>query len=430
MLYGKVNNIPLNLYDWKLICPRNLPMQKDGHSCGVFACTHGYNLMSKNDTKIPNHGNMLQLRYWITYITCICHATRRYKCNEKLEIVALTAIPKKELIVLDSVPGHGKLNPFFLSLREYLSEHDRQRLDNPSSRKSSCSSEDSLYRQEQEIKWTTEQLSPLKEELLQRLHMDIGRGNERYQFLAAYGKEKFMATFYLELEVIYSRMTEDGIDHTKGALYKIFANERNEQDYFSICLPTIICNRYGFTSAQFIDYVILPDALCLNYMRENDATYAEAVSRTCGEENSRMTVYWEEVMSRVGDAKKETAHVIAVIGDGGQEDTEEEWHSPKAEEGSTSSKDVSIVQKPEKISCNTYIRGYHNGDSTIKAIVNIANKERAPTLAVGFLHRNRRSITRSVKMFKQLIKDNADCCLKVIRFLLLNTEECMGLLDD
>eukprot|EP00795_Rhopilema_esculentum_P007983 gene7983-13890_t len=82
----------------------------------------------------------------------------------------------------------------------------------------------------------------------------------------------------------------------KGALYKMFCNEVPEHEYFGVSLPTVTCMRYGLTSVQFIDYIILPDLLCLDYMDTKGTTYEEAVRRSCGENGSRLTVYWNHAL--------------------------------------------------------------------------------------------------------------------------------------
>ena len=72
-----------------------------------------------------------------------------------------------------------------------------------------------------------------------------------------------------------------------------------DDELFGINLPEIRKNRYGLTSAALIDHVIVPDALCLDYMRCHTVTFGEAMSKVCGVEGSRMTFYWDQVLLKV-----------------------------------------------------------------------------------------------------------------------------------
>eukprot|EP00794_Sanderia_malayensis_P011716 gene11716-12937_t len=103
--------------------------------------------------------------------------------------------------------------------------------------------------------------------------------------------------FWEELEeILQNGMTDCGLDVVKGALYKIFCNPKPDQEYFTIRLPSIKHNRYGFTTLQLIDYVILPDALCLEHMKEHGYTYEDAVARLSRNNQSRLTSYWNYVL--------------------------------------------------------------------------------------------------------------------------------------
>ena len=68
-------------------------------------------------------------------------------------------------------------------------------------------------------------------------------------------------------------------------------------------LPSISCKRYGLTSAEFIDYIIFPDMLCLEHMRSMKASYEEAVSEMSTGRKSRLSVYWNYALCHVSDVE-------------------------------------------------------------------------------------------------------------------------------
>ena len=59
----------------------------------------------------------------------------------------------------------------------------------------SSDSEDSAFEEQKDVKEKLKQLVALRELLENRLCLDITKANERYIFLANYGKERFLEYF-------------------------------------------------------------------------------------------------------------------------------------------------------------------------------------------------------------------------------------------
>ena len=369
-LYWNNHDEEFYMQDWVLINPRTLPLQTDNHSCGVFTCVNAYNCTLPNSILSPKPKNMIHFRYWIAHIACNTERRPLHKRKELKHDLNRSLINERnrEIIIRNTVPGHGKMVGFFESLKQYVdsrmeisgqseSSHNKHTSDGPTSHTeagidansstrskltkeidrtsessilqnaqevstgrdedqnevivdddafclhmSHSSSDDSIYSGQKQVREKLQYLSQLKERFLARLVLDIEHGNERYIVLALYGKNKLLSVFKKELNVISSYISESDLEILKGALYKMFCNEVPDHQYYGVSLPTIHCNRYGLTSVQFIDYVILPDALCLDYSNKKGVSYEVAVIKTCGADHSRLTVYWSLVLSKVSIA--------------------------------------------------------------------------------------------------------------------------------
>lgn len=105
-----------------LIHPRTLPLQIDNHSCGVFTCVNGYNCTLPNSFLIPSPLNIMHLRYWIAHIACSSEGRPLYKRKELNHNLNRSLINEgnRNLIMRDTVAGHGKMNGFFESLKQYV----------------------------------------------------------------------------------------------------------------------------------------------------------------------------------------------------------------------------------------------------------------------------------------------------------------------
>ena len=242
-----------------------------------------------------------------------------------------------DIMIRNMVPGYAKLNDFFETVAKYVDCRFASRTQNSSTWSNQATTDvesdvsprtkakaknvrkkeeydsadqvmvfsrsddscDSVDLERMQFNAKLKQLSVLKEKLLERLNFKLEGGNERYIILAKYGKEALLLLFRKELVVISKQVLEADMDAMEGALYKLFCNVVPEHHYFGVSLPTIERNRYGLTSTQFIDYVILPDALYLDLMENDRITYEEAVSKICGEQRSRLTVYWHLVLRKV-----------------------------------------------------------------------------------------------------------------------------------
>eukprot|EP00795_Rhopilema_esculentum_P003136 gene3136-1441_t len=301
-LSAELHDVSFYQQEWTLLNPRTLQLQTDESSCGVFACINAYNCMFPSVFYSVNAQNLLLFRYWIAQIASSFHETvslKRQSLPENVSDVDINVI-SKNLQIRDSVPGYGKVNFFFVTLKKYVdSRHEASNEDYSLESQAvdgTHSTDDSIYLEQQEVEKKLTSLQHLKKTVLKRLVLNLKTGNERYMVLAFFGKEKLISLFKRELRFLGQLVTDVDMELLKGALYKMFCNEVPEHEYFGVSLPTVSCMRYGLTSVQFIDYIILPDLLCLDYMDTKGTTYEEAVRRSCGENGSRLTVYWNHAL--------------------------------------------------------------------------------------------------------------------------------------
>eukprot|EP00112_Aurelia_sp_Birch-Aquarium-sp1_P007934 Seg1866.7 transcript_id=Seg1866.7/GoldUCD/mRNA.D3Y31 product="Sentrin-specific protease 1" protein_id=Seg1866.7/GoldUCD/D3Y31 len=344
--YANIHRRTFVSLEWILVYPRYLSQQIDSTSCGVYACFNGYNCMLQQHNFSLRPENMMHFRYWIMHVACNFVPKRKpqkkTECTQRHDLLDLD---NKTLLIRDTLPGHGKIGHFFDSLKKYITarketifsqvtdhypeldtsslppfavsdEGDNESFaleltpDSDGSRSEadedieeeitpSSDSEDSAFEEQKNVKEKLTQLADLRELLENRLCLDITKANERYIFLAIYGKECFLKYFRKELAVITRSIAEKDLEQIRGALLQMFRRDIPDDELFGINLPEIYKNRYGLTSAALIDHVIVPDALCLDLMRCNNVTFGEAVSKICGVRGSRITVYWDQVLLKV-----------------------------------------------------------------------------------------------------------------------------------
>ena len=300
-LYSDAHAFPFNIHDWILINPRTVPLQQDSESCGIFTCVNGYNCMLPGIFYIPRRENIQYFRYWIAVIAGRAETLPIFKRQQSQVKVNADIIEEKKnsIIIRDVVPGYSKTVCFYEALKKFINQRRQDALnvmgsckDNRKEESEEESSNDSLYDEIIAVRKKTDVIRSLKDSLLKRLILNLDKGNERYVVLAHYGRSMLTALLRREVEEITKHLEEDDMETSKKALYELFRAEESDHQYFNTTLPSISCKRYGLTSAEFIDYIIFPDMLCLEHMRSMKASYEEAVSEMSTGRKSRLSVYW------------------------------------------------------------------------------------------------------------------------------------------